>query len=128
MKVYRVVNPDAPTGLWYNKDGSRNPIIQKILNGGAKSAGMAMDFDPNMQLDGKAWLSATVRKEELLDWFSLDDLVTLIALGYGIWEFDVLFYREVPGHVVIVEEAIVSATRIPLFAYLEEVQGRLEVA
>lgn len=123
MKVYRVVNPDAPTGLWYNKDGSWNPVITQILQGGAKSAGLPMGFDPEMVKDGHAWLSATTRKEELLDWFSIDDLVVLSTMGYGIWEFDVTFYREVPGHVVIVEDAILSATRIPLISYLEEVQN-----
>lgn len=116
--VYRVVNPDAPTGLWYDKDGSWNPVIQRL--GKAKSADLPMGFDPNMRLDGKAWLSATTRLEELLDWFSINDLVLLSYMGYGIWEFEVSSYREVPGHVVITEDDVISAVRIPLVHFIEE--------
>jgi hypothetical protein len=114
-QAYRVVNLDGPNGLWYDKDGRWNPIITEI-NG--KAAHLPMGYDPNMKLDHKAWLSATLHEKELLDWFSVDDLFKLQERGYGIWTFEVKSYREVPGHIVITEDQIITAKRTPLDIYL----------
>jgi hypothetical protein len=113
--AHRVVNPNGPTGLWYDKDGRWNPVIMDI-NG--KAAHLPMGYDPNMRLDHKEWLSATLHEKELLDWFSVEDLFKLQERGYGIWTFEVKEYREVPGHIVILEDKIISGIRTPLDEFL----------
>jgi hypothetical protein len=77
VSIYRIEHPNK--GLWYDPDGTfTNFIVDKVV--GAKSRDLPMGWDPNMLLGVKAWISATIDKNELPNWVSPSDGVAAIVL------------------------------------------------
>jgi hypothetical protein len=110
-KIWRVENPDANHGLWYNTDGSfNNFIVDKMVD--AKCRDLPMGFDENMILGSQAWISATDSIEELHNWMSESDIRQLSAAGFHLNEYDVSDYRQVPGHVVFTRDRVIAVRRL----------------
>lgn len=118
LLLYRVENPDANHGLWYNTDGSfNNFIVDKMVD--AKCRDLYMGHDDNMILGGKAWISATDRIADLHDWMSQSDIRQLKEAGFHLNEYVVSEYRQVPGHVVFTRDTVLATRRLD-FKILEK--------
>lgn len=107
MKAYRVENQSRGHGIWRNFDGSLNPVFEKLSDGLAKNLPMPdSDF---YRYGGKQWFSATDTPEKLTAWFSRQDVIEMLAMGYQVWEFDITNCRVVSEYeIVFTRDSIVS--------------------
>ena len=111
MKAYRVENQADKHGIWRNFDGSLNPVFSKLSDGLAKS--LPMPDDDFYRVDGKQWFSATDSPMKLPVWFSLQDVLEMLAMGYKVYEFEVTEWRYVSMYeIVFTRESIVSQREI----------------
>lgn len=108
--IWRVENPQAKHGLWYNTDGTFNNFIVDHVKD-ALCRDLTMGFDPNMVLGDLAWISATTDMLELHNWMSQSDLKQLEAAGFELNEYIVSEYRQVPGHVVFTRDKVIATKR-----------------
>jgi len=95
MLVYRVENPLKGEGIWRDFEGNLNPVFDKLSEGLCRS--LLMPHTPEIyKADGKSWFSAAPSKETLKCWFSKQDVIELIQLGYErkISDFEVIFSRD----------------------------------
>lgn len=111
MKAYRVENQEGGHGIWRNFDGSLNPVFAKLSDGLAKNLPMPdSDF---YREDGKQWFSATDTPEKLKAWFSRQDVIEMLAMGYKVWEFEITSCRVVSEYeIVFSRDSIVSQREI----------------
>lgn len=107
MKAYRVENQASGHGIWRNFDGSLNPVFSKLSDGLAKNLPMPdSDF---YRYGGKQWFSATDTPEKLTAWFSRQDVLEMLAMGYGVWEFEITSCRVVSEYeIVFTRDCIIS--------------------
>lgn len=111
FSVYRIENPVTNNGLWYNANRELTAFITTLTN--AKCKDLPMPFDPELySQSGLAWLSATDRLDDILDWCSLQDLEELTEAGYGLYKFTVSHYRQVPGHAVFAREHVIACEKL----------------
>ena len=109
--IWRVENPQAKHGLWYNTDGSFNNFIVDQMKD-ALCRDLPMGFDPNMVLESLAWISATANMMELHNWVSQSDILQLEDAGFELNEYTVSEYRQVPGHVVFTRDKVIATKRL----------------
>lgn len=114
MLVYRVENPIKGEGLWRDFDGNLNPVFDKLSEGLCRS--LPMPHNPEVyKADGKSWFSAAPSKETLKHWFSKQDVIELINLGYGVYEFDVKDERKISEfEVIFTRDNIIRQTAIQM--------------
>lgn len=76
---------------------------------------MPMDDDfATYNLNGKQWFASAPSKETLSHWFSQKDIEELLALGYGIFEFQASEVRVIsPYESVFTRESIISQRELP---------------
>lgn len=117
--IYRVDNPTSYKGCWYNKDGSFNNSILELT--GAKSRDLPMGYDPSI---AGGWISATDELNKIPDWFSFKDLLELQKGGYGLYEYEVTDYRQVPGHVVFTRASVIKERKLSIEFVREAEQRR----
>ena len=84
--AYRIENQTAKHGIWRNFDGTWNPIFSKLSDGQCKS--LPMEDSDLYRVNGKQWFSSAPSKETLKHWFSKQDAIELIDLGYRVYEFE----------------------------------------
>ena len=111
-RIYRVENLAANHGLWYNGDGSYNGFIHNKMKD-AMLRDLPMGFDPDMVRGGRSWISAADSIEQLRNWVSPEDAVQLEEAGFELTVYDVLSYREVPGHIVFLRSDVVGCHTLP---------------
>ena len=114
MLVYRVENPIKGEGLWRDFDGNLNPVFDKLSEGLSRS--LPMPHKPEVyKADGKSWFAAAPSKETLKHWFSKQDVLELIHLGYGVYEFDVKDERKISDfEVIFTRDNIIRQTAIQM--------------
>lgn len=98
-------------GMWYTNDGIYQGIITTIE--GAKSAALPMPYDDTFQ-DGGTWLSAVRSAEELLEWFSTDDILELNRHGFLLMQLEVpsSAIRTINNHPIFLQSAVLDTTEI----------------
>lgn len=89
--LYRVGCRDGRDGLWYNAEGQETGIIHTLAEGNA--AALPMGPHPVFRADGRHWISTAETLHDLGFWFSQNDMLELIALGYAAEEIKVQRYR-----------------------------------
>lgn len=84
---YRVSNHETQQGLWYAQDGNFTGLIHNELSF-CKNSELKMDFDETLC----GWLSAATSMEDLYNWFSHEDILSLQKHGFFIHEFEAVDY------------------------------------
>lgn len=110
MKAYRVENQAAEHGIWRNFDGSLNPVFSKLSDGLAKNIPMPdSDF---YRYGGKQWFSATDTPEKLTAWFSKQDVLEMLAMGYEVLEFEITECRTVSEYEIVFTRDRIESQRV----------------
>lgn len=108
---YRVEDQVKKHGLWRNFDGSWNPVFDQLSEGLSRS--LPMEDSDLYRHDGKQWFSAAPTKETLKHWFSLNDVLELLALGYRVYEFELRDVKSISEfEIIFTRENIVSQKEI----------------
>lgn len=111
MKAYRVENQEKGNGIWRNFDGTFNPIFTKLSDGLAKS--LPMEDSDFYRFDNKQWFSACDEREKLLKWFSKQDVIEMLEMGYKVYEFEIASCRVVSEfEICFVREDIINQKEI----------------
>lgn len=111
MKAYRIEDPKRGHGLWRDFDGTINPVFSKLTVG--KCRNMPMEDSDFYRADGKQWFSATDEPWKMRAWFDVEDVIELEALGYHLFEFEILDRRIVSEYeIVFTRDRIVRAKEI----------------
>lgn len=108
---YRVENQIGGNGLWRNFDGTLNPVFEKLSDG--LSRNLPMEDSEEYRKGGKQWFASAPSKETLKHWFSEQDVVELLALGYKVYEFALEDTRKISEfEIVFTRDNIVSQREI----------------
>ncbi len=112
IEVFRIENPDTMHGMWYEKDGTFNPFINKLTEGISKD--LPMDFDPAHKKGGLDWYSAGKSVENMNQWFSPLDALELHQNNYKLFKFEVKQYQMREMECLFTREGIIKQEQIPL--------------
>ena len=97
MKIfYRVGNVIAQRGLWYDFDGKFTGLIHNEYDF-CSCHDLPMPFEAGVV----GWLSATDTLDDLLNWFTKEDLRLLEPHGYFIGVYEATEYRQYENHWLI---------------------------
>lgn len=110
-KFYRVCHEDTMQGLWYNSSGEFTGLIHKNYNY-LKNSSLKMPFDDELV----GWLSAVESLEDLYFWFPSEDIKSLQAYGFYVYEYlteDYKFYDKFQ-HTVIKQSTSILSKKIIL--------------
>lgn len=111
--AYRFENPETKHGMWYNSLGEYDPIIDTLCPNGLSRL-MPMGFCADHQKDGKQWYSAGRSVENMRQWFSREDAVSLVEYGFTLFEFTVTEWQDKEHELLITRESICAQKSIPL--------------
>lgn len=111
--IYRIENPETMHGMWYNSEGEYDPIIDTLCPEGLSRL-MPMDFCADHKKNSKNWFSAGKSVENMREWFSKADAVSLLEYGFQLHEFTVTEWQEKEHEILFTREAIIDASIIPL--------------
>lgn len=93
MLAYRIEDQTAKHGIWRNFDGTWNPVFSQLSDDQCKNLPME---DSDLYREGdKKWFSSAPSKETLKHWFSEQDAIELIGLGYKVYEFELSSAKKV---------------------------------
>lgn len=110
--LFRIENQASMQGLWYDADGNFRPLITQLKDGRARD--MPMDPDADFGVDGMRWYSACESIPALECVFSLDDVIELEGLGYGLYRFEVADFRRNDWHALFTREAIIEQAKLDI--------------
>ncbi len=96
--LYRAGRRDGGQGLWYDAEGRETGIIHTLAEGSA--AALPMGPHPVFRADGGKWISTAENLRDLGFWFSRQDMLEMVSLGYELQEIEVKRYRilHFPGY------------------------------
>ena len=95
---YRVCSENTQQGLWYDFSGNFTGLIHNDFDF-CKNNSLEMEFDEELV----GWLSAVENLEDLLQWFSQEDVKQLKKHGWYIFEYqaeDSKFYERFQHSVI----------------------------
>lgn len=112
--IFRIEQPEDLNGMWYNKHG----ILQKKIhilcpNGIAKDFPMPLNLELHRK-DNRVWNSAGKSIENMNEWFTALDAISLMNNGFKLFEFEVNLFQELPMEILFCREGIISQKEIPL--------------
>lgn len=112
--VYRIENPVDLDGMWYTKDGIFRKTIHILC-----PTGIAKDFPMPLNLaahrkDGKIWQSAGKNIENMNQWFTASDAVSLYNHGFKLFEFETTLFNELEMEILFCREGVIKQREIPL--------------
>ena len=110
MKAYRIENQSKRHGLWRDFDGNINPVFGKLSVG--KCRNMPMEDSDFYRYGGERGFSATDEPLKMRNWFDVEDVVELEALGYNLYEFDIRACRTVSEFEIVFNRGDVLRQRL----------------
>ena len=112
--VYRIENPEDKDGMWYSKDGIFRKTIHILCpNGIAKDFPMPSNLALHRK-DGKIWQSAGKNVENMNQWFTASDAVSLSQNGFKLFEFETNLFNELDMEILFCREGVIKQREIPL--------------
>lgn len=111
--IYRIEHPEDKDGMWYTKEGIARKRIQILCPDGiAKDFPMPFDFERNT--DGNIWCSAGKSIENMNQWFTAQDAMSLYNNGFKLFQFEVSKFKELEMEILFCRDYIVKQKEIPL--------------
>lgn len=106
---FRVANLNHGDGLWYNRNGEFTGRIHKEFSF-CKNHDLPMPYDESIL----GWLSATDTFENLLYWFTKEDILKLKVHGYNVVQYKCTMYREYENHWLIHPSGIIETITVDM--------------
>lgn len=113
--LYRVDNSKSDQQLWYNRDGSFNPVVQELSS--QRLVPLPMVYDEKYGKDGLRWISAASSLDNLKQWICESDAKELELKGYRILKVKVTQYDFWENHAVFTWESVLEKEEL-LFSVL----------
>lgn len=113
MEVFRIENPNTHAGMWYNRHGEFDPVIQELCPH-SRMKELPMPYDERHYKDGFKWFSAADSIENLMEWFSEDDIDRLICNGYKLYRMEISMFQILEHEVLFCREGITCREEIQL--------------
>jgi len=111
--IYRIENPVEMHGMWYDKQGNFDPIIEKLCPEGL-AKDFPMPFNFRHKKSKKHWYSAGKSIDNMNQWFSPQDAINLMNNGFKLFQFDVTEFQELEMECLFTREGIIAQEEIPL--------------
>lgn len=112
-KVYRIEIPESKSGMWYDEHGEMDKKIHKLCPNSISST-IPMPYDELHRKDDKVWNSAGKSIENMNQWFTREDVETLVNNGFKLYEFIVTEWQELEMEILFTREGVVEQTEIPI--------------
>lgn len=90
--LYRLESNDPNNGLWYDSKGDFCFGLGNVEN--CATASLPMDYDERYRLGGRMWHSSCSNKEDLLHWYSFENVIELLSKGFSFRKYLATEYRE----------------------------------
>lgn len=117
--LYRLESTDPSKGLWYDADGN---YASEVCRLDCSTQVLPMDYDPRYKKDGRGWFSSCSNKEDLLHWYSIEDVRALREDGFVMCQYLATEYVEYEMETTFIRETCLTRRRIPLAILWPEIQ------
>lgn len=108
--LYRIERP-CTGGMWYNADGTFNPIICSIPYAKARSLDMSVDKGWYFN-NGYVWKSSVDTLSNLIDWFPEQDIKALLDKGFKVYKITSSICKEDVNQFLYTEAGTISKVEI----------------
>lgn len=119
--LYRLESTDPDNGLWYNSAGEYCWGIDALPD--CETKNLPMGYDERYKKDGKDWFSSCSHKEDLSHWYSLEDAMKLIDLGFRFMMYRAVDYVEYPMETTFLKETCLDSRELTLDELAEIMSG-----
>lgn len=108
--LYRLESKDPKNGLWYN---SYNEYVWGMGNlGDCETKDLPMGYDERYHIDGKNWFSSCTNVEDLTHWYSLQNALDLISMGFVFTKYLAQDYVEFEKETVFLKETALERVEV----------------
>lgn len=112
--VYRIENPEDKDGMWYDKNGVFRKTLDILCpNGIAKDFPMPLNLELHRK-DGLVWNSAGKSIQNMNEWFTAEDAISLYHNGFKLFRFEVDTFQELENEILFWRGGIIKQEEIPL--------------
>ena len=108
--LYRLESKDPDKGLWYNSHGS---YASEVCRLGCSTQVLPMGYDPRYKKDGRDWFSSCSDKDDLLHWYSVDDVRALEGAGFVMRMYLATEYVEYGKETTFIKDTCLACAQIP---------------
>ncbi len=109
--LYRLESTDPGKGLWYDADGN---YASEVCRLGCSTQVLPMGYDPRYKKDGRDWFSSCSNADDLLHWYSVDDVRALEKAGFVMREYLATEYVEYEKETTFIKETCLFCRQILL--------------
>lgn len=110
--LYRLESSTADNGLWSDSYGNKVGGIGKIEC--CKTKDLPMDYDSRYHINGKNWFSSCSKKEDLMHWYSVADVLNLFKQGFVFTKYLATDYIEYENETVFLKETAIDRCEISI--------------
>jgi len=118
--LYRLESTDPDNGLWYDSHGRWCWGIDALPD--CETKNLPMDYDERYRKDGRMWFSSCSNAEDLSHWFSYEDALALMGMGFEFARYLATEYVEYPFETCFIKETCL-AREVVWARELEEIMG-----
>ena len=104
--LYRLESTDPLNGLWYNADGKWCWGLDALPD--CETKFLPMDYDERYRKDGRMWFSSCSNAEDLAHWYSLQDAIDLIGMGFVFTRYLATEYVEYDMETTFIKETCLA--------------------
>ena len=109
--LYRLESTDSSKGLWYDADGN---YASEVCRLDCSTRVLPMGYDPRYKMDGKDWFSSCSNMDDLLHWYSVDDVRVLKENGFVMRRYLAVDYVEYEKETTFLKETCIMRKYVPL--------------
>ena len=118
--LYRLESTDPSKGLWYDSHGN---YASEVCRLDCSTQVLPMGYDPRYKKDGKDWFSSCSNKDDLLHWYSVDDVRALKENGFVMRMYRAIDYVEYDLETTFLKETCLEVSTVPLVLMWPEIVG-----
>lgn len=112
--IFRIETPEDKNGMWYNKDGVFEKRIHILCpNGLAKDFPMPLNLELHRK-DGEIWNSGGKSIENMHQWFTVEDVKSLINNGFKLFQFNVNMFQELENEILFCRKGVLTQKEIDI--------------
>lgn len=117
--LYRLESSDPSKGLWYDASGGWASEVCRL---DCSTKVLPMGYDERYRKDGRHWFSSCSNKEDLLHWYSIDDVRALRDDGFVMAAYLAVDFVEYEKETTFLKETCLARRPIPLTSMWPELR------
>lgn len=110
--LYRLESKTSDKGLWYNLNNEYVFVVGELED--CPSKDFYMGYDERYQKDGRNWYSSCSNKQDILHWFTVKNILDLIAKGFVLARYLATEYVEYENETTFIKDTALAREEIDI--------------